>query len=128
MIYTSYYAKWDKIPGDLYKVGITIFPPKWLPGITNLWNLAPNKELLDYMKKCNGDEATYTIKYTQLLESRFVRLEKVGGFLTKFMAHVNAKDLVMCCYEKPGEFCHRHLLAEILNNTGFKTEEYEYIY
>jgi hypothetical protein len=124
MIYTSYFGKWDKIPGDICKVGITVFPPKWLPGITNLWNLAPNKELLNYMKNYNGDEIDYEKRYILLLESRFVRLEKVGDFITKFMEHLKAKDLVMCCYEKPGEFCHRHLLAEILNNTGFKTEEY----
>lgn len=24
------------------------------------------------------------------------------------------RDIVLCCYEKPDEFCHRHILAEWL--------------
>ena len=26
------------------------------------------------------------------------------------------KDIALCCYEKPTDFCHRHLVAEWLNN------------
>jgi len=32
------------------------------------------------------------------------------------------KDIVLCCYEKTGEFCHRHVLAELLKNY-FEVEE-----
>jgi len=24
------------------------------------------------------------------------------------------RDIILCCYEKPGEFCHRHVLANWL--------------
>jgi uncharacterized protein (DUF488 family) len=41
------------------------------------------------------------------------------------------KDIVLLCYEKPEDFCHRHIVQEFLNENGFKTsevisEEYEF--
>ena len=34
-------------------------------------------------------------------------------------------DCVLLCYEKPGDFCHRHILANWLEeNFGFKVEEF----
>ena len=35
------------------------------------------------------------------------------------------QDIVLLCYEKPGRFCHRHILAEwIKEKTGEEVEEY----
>ena len=34
-------------------------------------------------------------------------------------------DIALVCYEKPGDFCHRHLVAEWLNNNGCKCEEFK---
>lgn len=31
----------------------------------------------------------------------------------------NGQDVALCCYEKPGDFCHRHILAKWLTE---KTE------
>ena len=30
----------------------------------------------------------------------------------------NGKDIILCCYEKPGDFCHRHILNDILGGDG----------
>ena len=35
------------------------------------------------------------------------------------------KDAVLICYEKPDEFCHRHLLAEWLILHGYDCKELE---
>ena len=35
------------------------------------------------------------------------------------------KDVALCCYEKPGDFCHRHILAKwITENTGIEITEF----
>ena len=35
------------------------------------------------------------------------------------------KDDALCCYEKPGDFCHRHILAKwITENTGIEITEF----
>lgn len=38
----------------------------------------------------------------------------------------NGSDVALLCYEKPGEFCHRRLVAEwIRQETGVCVDEYE---
>jgi uncharacterized protein (DUF488 family) len=35
------------------------------------------------------------------------------------------KDIIFLCYEKSGDFCHRHILADWLEeNMGVRVEEY----
>lgn len=33
------------------------------------------------------------------------------------------KDIALICYEKPTDFCHRHLVAEWLTTNGIKCDE-----
>lgn len=34
-------------------------------------------------------------------------------------------DICLVCYEKPCDFCHRHLVADWLNEHGFKCKEWQ---
>ena len=37
------------------------------------------------------------------------------------------QDVALCCYEKPEEFCHRHILADwIKEKLGVEISEYGY--
>lgn len=36
------------------------------------------------------------------------------------------KEICLICYEKPSDFCHRHLVADWLNKNGVKCKEYEF--
>lgn len=49
--------------------------------------------------------------------------------LNKLDPHQVAKELgdgaVLMCYEKSGDFCHRHLVAEWLHAAGIEVKEYE---
>lgn len=38
--------------------------------------------------------------------------------------NVGENDIALICYEKPSDFCHRHLVAEWLNKNGFQCEEW----
>lgn len=38
--------------------------------------------------------------------------------------NVGENDIALICYEKPADFCHRHLVAEWLSQNGFKCEEW----
>lgn len=35
------------------------------------------------------------------------------------------KEVVLLCYERPNDFCHRHLVAEWLREAGYNIEEYK---
>lgn len=44
--------------------------------------------------------------------------------LNLLVPNVNGKDIALICYEKPSDFCHRHLVSEWLNQNGFQCEEW----
>jgi hypothetical protein len=51
--------------------------------------------------KKDGDEAYYTKQYHSLILSK----------LDPQKVYDDLKDSVLLCYEKPGDFCHRRLVA-----------------
>ena len=38
---------------------------------------------------------------------------------------MNVPRIALICYEKPTDFCHRHLVADWLNKNGIECEEWE---
>ncbi len=50
--------------------------------------------------------------------------------LSKLDPHIVVEELgpdpILICYEKVGEFCHRHIVADWLRAAGYKVEEYRY--
>lgn len=99
-LYTSYYGKAAKHP---LAVAITSKPPHWFNGRA-CKALAPPWSLVDSYKKGEITAEQYTSAYLGLLQSKNAQ-EIVDGL---------PDGAVLLCYEKPGEFCHRHLAAEWL--------------
>ena len=112
-IYTGYYGNMKAYRG-MVCVGISIGTPKWLKvDIPNCRALNPKPYML------HMEREQYTRAYNQLLKGlspqEIVRfLEEVSG----------GKDVVLLCYEKPEDFCHRQLVAEWLTRNGVSVEEY----
>ena len=66
------------------------------------------------------DEAMYTIRFNELLE----RLDPDNIF-NAIGDISNGRDAALLCFEKPGEFCHRRLVAKWLENgLGFEVNEW----
>lgn len=38
---------------------------------------------------------------------------------------IKVPEIALICYEKPPNFCHRHLVAEWLRRNGFECEEWD---
>ena len=74
---------------------------------------APNAALLQDYKDGNIDEYIFKQRYLAQLEKDANLRERVKNLLNGLMQQFNA-DLILCCYEKNGDFCHRHILAEWL--------------
>jgi hypothetical protein len=53
--------------------------------------------------------------------------DQVYQDLMKFCekSHMNPEetDIILLCYEKPNEFCHRHLVANWLSENGYECRE-----
>lgn len=115
-IYTSYFGNLRRLSASgVIPIGIALWKPKFFTG-ASLMTVAPSK----YMVKgdCSRDE--YVTLYNRMLSGLdpYKVLEQINTLS-------GGKDCALCCYEKPGDFCHRHLLAEwITKRTGIEIKEF----
>ncbi len=118
MIYTSYFAKLSKFPRNIIPISISAKSPSWYEGLQFKY-LAPSyKILMEYKSNKNCD---YYIEhfYDEILNK--LEPKKVVDSLYKLS---NNQDIVLICYEKSTDFCHRHLVSEWLNKNGYSCKEY----
>lgn len=123
MIYTSYFAKLKKLPNNIVPISICAKVPAWYKGLSYK-KLAPKYDFFmkwkeshdnDYYIRCFNEQVLSKLDpYTIVME-----LSELAGFENRH------KDICLLCYEKPQDFCHRHLVANWLNQNGFKCEEWE---
>lgn len=109
-IYTSYFGNKKKLEEfGIIPVSICLYPPRWFNGI-RMKSVAPTSSIL-FAK--NQTTERYVERFKDEVLSRvdphqfFENLKSVSG----------GKDVALCCFEKPNEFCHRHIVAEWLNNS-----------
>lgn len=117
MIYTGYFAKTKKYIEDGYTpVSIAGRAPGFYTGI-QYKKLAPSWAIFKLWKDGDIDNFQYTEMFRENilanLNSREVRQE-----LESF-----GENVVLLCYEKAGDFCHRHIVADWLETTGIRVEE-----
>jgi len=101
-IYTSYYGRNESHENA---ISISASAPKSFKG-PHMTVLAPSWELLNGYKDGKITKAQYATKYIELLESRKLTPQIVYDSISN--------GSILLCYEKPGDFCHRRILAEWL--------------
>ena len=117
-VYTSYFANSKKLAAAGVKViGVALYPPKWFYGYTVRY-VAPTPSIL-FAKGQTHEQ--YTERYKREVLARvnpqqlMAELQRIG----------QGQDVALCCFEKPGDFCHRHILAEWLSEkTGEDIKEW----
>lgn len=87
--------------------------------------LAPKRAWWNYWHskfegRLSSDEskAWYAAKYRETVLAAVIQREIVGE-----LEAFGCSDVFLLCWEKPEEFCHRQLIAEWLNEAGFRCEE-----
>lgn len=118
-IYTSNYRRCGSNPNA---IAISYIVPDWYEGRT-LGMLAPTPDMISKIKKDVHlyTYEDYTTAYLNLLEEREV--------FPDWLVDDLSDGAILLCYEDPGDFCHRRVLAEwIEKHTGiivpeWKTEE-----
>lgn len=97
--------------------GITCYPPKWVENIRNEKRFAP----LPYMLKLETEEE-YIKEYQEKILDK-LNYKEVIDFLKNISED---KDIVVLCFEKPGQFCHRHLFGKWITSFGeYQVKEFE---
>ena len=97
-IYTSYFAKSSRHPRA---VSIARFSPRWYGKGRRYIQLAPSPQLLKSKLPPDQWREEYQTQVLDRLDPLLVALELGDG-------------AVMLCFEKPGEICHRHYVADWL--------------
>lgn len=113
MIYTSNYARQHTNPKA---VGISCTVPVWYKG-AHIKTLGPTWEMVKASKDGRLSHEDYTTQYIELLERRII-----DASLFEQMED----GTMLLCYESPGDFCHRRILAEwVKSKTGFIIPEWK---
>ena len=116
MIFTSYYAKLRALPTGIVPVSIALYSPHWYKG-KEYKPLAPTIDILrEY--KASGNSELYETRYAMVLDSLNCYKVLIDLYAISF-----ENDVVLMCYEKPTDFCHRHLAADWLNRHGIACQE-----
>lgn len=116
-IYTGYFAQLKKYQElRLTPVSIARYSPRWFTGYC-LKDLAPSDSLLKGYKDGRVSVEEYEKQYLQQLET--IRWTEVLHRLEK----IAPDGVVLCCYEKLNDFCHRHILSEYMRDSGYDVKE-----
>lgn len=118
-IYTSYYAKSKKLPDNLVRISIAGKAPMGYSGL-EYKRVAPKYGFFMEWKKTHDNNYYIEHYNSEVLDT--LDASQVYSDLKKLS---NGNDCVLLCYEKSGDFCHRHLVADWLNKElGIDIKEY----
>lgn len=119
MIYTSYFSKLKSLPDNIVPIAICAKAPDWYKGL-QYKKLAPKYDF--FMKLKENHDNDYYIKCFN--EQVLDKLEPIRVY-QELCSLAKSDDIVLICYEKSSDFCHRHLVADWLNKNGFSCEEWK---
>lgn len=110
-IYTSYFGNINNlIKNNIIPIGVCCYPPNDFKGV-NLTSIAPTPDILN---NCRSNHQEFRKRYKAEVLSIF---KDPNLFIDRLRFITDNKDCALCCFEKPDEFCHRHLIADWLNET-----------
>ena len=123
VIYTSYFANLKNIPSDIVPISICGKAPDWYTGL-QYKKLAPKYDFFMKWKETHDNDF-----YIKCFEDRVLSATCVNSVIKDLydMArqfNPNFKHICLICYEKPSDFCHRHLVAKWLQNNGIQCKEF----
>ena len=123
MIYTSYFAQLRNLPKDIIPISICAKAPSWYNGY-EYKRISPSYNVLMKYKQ-DYDEEDYIKNFNKQILSNITINEFVNDLIELLEIRKGQKvNICLLCYEKPYDFCHRHLVAKWLNENGLKCEEW----
>lgn len=120
MIYTSYFAKLRSLPENVTPIAICVKVPDWYTGL-QYKKLAPKYDFFTEWKR-NRDNEYFIKRYKEQIIDTLKADEVVEDLLS--VLPDTEHDIVLVCYEKSTDFCHRHLVANWLRENGIECEEW----
>lgn len=132
MIYTSYFAKLKSLPDNIVPISICGKAPDWYKGL-QYKKLAPKYDFFmkwkenhdnDYYIKCFNEQVLDKLNAEDVVRELDNLILDVTMALDYKGNPMEVPRIALICYEKPSDFCHRHLVSEWLNKNGIPCEEW----
>ena len=120
MIYTSYFDNLKNLPRYIIPISICGQAPDWYKGL-QYKKLAPKYKFFMEWKE-NKDNNYYIECFNEQVLDKLCPHHVVFDLYNLLISE--DYDVCLICYEKPNEFCHRHLVAKWLNDNGYECEEW----
>ena len=117
-IYTSYFGKLDRLPKNIVPISICGKAPDWYTGL-QFKKLAPKYEFFKQWEQTHNNEY-----YIKCYNEQVLQPLNVNEIVKELTELGQGNDIALICYEKPTDFCHRHLVATWLRNNGYSINEY----
>lgn len=127
MIYTSYFAKLKSLPDNIIPIAICGKTPDWYKGL-QYKKLAPKYDFFmkwkenhdnDYYIKCFNEQVLCDLEQLDIATELYDLIPNDKKELIEMTncppwanPHVH---IALICYEKPTDFCHRHLVSDWFN-------------
>lgn len=132
MLYTSYFAKLKSLPEHIIPISICGKAPDWYKGL-QYKKLAPKYDFFmewkknhnnDYYIKCFNEQVLDKLNVDDVVKELDSLLIDVTATLNYKVDSMLVPRIALVCYEKPSDFCHRHLVADWLNKNGIPCKEW----
>ena len=116
--FTSYYSGIRVLPEGVVPISIAGWPPEGWTG-PQFKALAPKRAFFLEWKK-NHDNGFYAKHFQEEVLRPLNPREVWSGLLVLS----GGAPFALCCYERSGGFCHRHLVSEWLRSAGYDIAEF----
>ena len=116
--FTTFYSNVKNLPGEIVPISIAGKCPDGWSGL-EFKVLAPKKAFFMEWKR-NGDNGFYIQHFHDEVLSRL----DPDAVWNRLLELSGGRPFALCCYEKPGDFCHRHLVSEWLREAGHEIDEW----
>ena len=125
MIYTTYFSKVRNLPSNVIPISICGKAPDSWTGL-QYKKLAPKYSFFKVWKETQDDD--YYIEHYENEVLKQLNAIEVVAELKRLCGKspYSDIDIALVCYEKPENFCHRHLVSDWLIKNGFESGEFIY--
>lgn len=118
IIYTTYFARLKTLPKSIVPISICGKAPSQYSGL-QYKKLAPKYDF--FMKWKENHDNGY---YISCFNSQVLSILDPAQVISDLTAMAAGHDIALVCYEKPTDFCHRHLVAKWLQDNGYDVKEW----